>query len=126
MGPAYDALALSPNFAIDHTAWVYASAGAQGTGLFRSVDAGATWTLFVAGLQAKAIAPSPNFAIDQTLFAATSDGRLQKSIDGGLQWTPVLSHPITALAVSPAYGASQTLYAGAKDRIRLRRTCIVR
>ena len=52
---------------------------------------------------------------DQTLFASTPDARLLKSIDGGNTWTPVLSYTITALAISPAYGASQTLYAGVKE-----------
>ncbi len=108
-------LALSPNFAVDHTAWAYFSAGPLDTGIFRSVDGGATWTLLTNAIAANLIVPSPNYAIDQTLFAATQDGRLQKSIDGGQHWTPVLNHPITAFAVSPAYGASQTLYAGAKN-----------
>ncbi len=108
-------LALSPNFAVDHTAWAYFSAGTLDTGIFRSVDGGATWTLLTNAIAADLIAPSANYAIDQTLFAATQDGRLQKSIDGGLHWTPVLSHPITTFAVSPAYGVSQTLYAAAKD-----------
>ncbi|HTP10204.1 MAG TPA: hypothetical protein VMP08_18250 [Anaerolineae bacterium] len=108
-------LALSPNFAIDHTAWAYFSAGTLDTGIFRSVDGGTTWTLLTNSIVADLIAPSSNYAIDHTLFAATQDGRLQRSIDGGLRWTSVLNHPITTFAVSPAYGASQTLYAAAKD-----------
>ena len=115
MPGTYDALALSPNFALDHTAWLYADAGPQGTGLFRSVDAGATWMLFANGFHADAIVPSPNFALDQTLFADTPDGHVQKSSDGGATWTPVLTHTISALAISPAYGASQTVYAASKD-----------
>ncbi|MFN8595273.1 MAG: hypothetical protein U0559_03700 [Anaerolineae bacterium] len=115
MPATYDALAVSPNFAVDHTAWLYADAGPQGTGLFRSVDDGATWSLFADGFHAEAIVPSPNFALDQTLFADTPDGHVQKSTDGGATWTAVLTHTITALALSPAYGASQTIYAAAKD-----------
>ncbi len=114
-GPLCTTLALSPNFAVDHTAWAYFSAGPLDTGIFRSVDGGATWTLSTNAIVADLIAPSSNYAIDQTLFAATPDGHLQKSIDGGQHWTPVLNRPITAFAVSPAYGASQTLYAAAKD-----------
>ena len=33
----------------------------------------------------------------------------------GQHWTTVLNHSITALALSPAYGASRTIYAGVKD-----------
>jgi photosystem II stability/assembly factor-like uncharacterized protein len=108
-------LALSPNFAVDHTAWAYFSAGPLDTGIFRSVDGGLSWALLTNTIAADLIVPSSNYAIDQTLFAATQDGRLQKSIDGGQHWTPVLNHPITAFTVSPAYGASRTLYAAAKD-----------
>ncbi len=64
---------------------------------------------------AERLVPSPNYAIDQTLFSATQDSHLQKSIDGGASWTPILTHTISALAISPVYGASQKIYAAAKD-----------
>ncbi len=108
-------LALSPNFAVDHTAWASAFSGPLGLGLLRSADSGATWTLLTSAVSTDLIVLSSNYATDHTLFAATQDGRLQKSTDGGQHWTPTLNHLITALALSPAYGASQTIYAGVKD-----------
>ena len=106
-------LALSPNFAVDHTAWAYFSAGPLDTGIFRSVDGGATWMLLTNAIAANLIVPSPNYAIDQTLFAATADSRVMKSTDGGAQWWPDMNQAVTALTISPAYGASGTLYAAA-------------
>ena len=108
-------LAFSPDFAVDHTAWASVDYGPSGWALLRSMDSGATWSLLTNALSAELIVPSPNFAIDQTLWAATQDSRLQKSLDGGQHWTTVLNHSITALALSPAYGASRTIYAGVKD-----------
>jgi len=109
------ALAFSPDVAADHIVWASSSYGPLGPGLLRSVDGGATWSLLTASVVAEHIVPSPNYAIDHTLFATTQDGHLQKSIDGGQNWSPILTHTISALAVSPAYGASPTIYAAAKD-----------
>ena len=112
-GPFCTTLAVSPNFAVDHTAWAYFSAGPLDTGIFRSVDGGVNWTLLTNAIVANLIVPSPNYAIDQTLFAATTDGRVMKSTDGGAQWWPDMNQAVTALTISPAYGASGTLYAAA-------------
>ncbi len=109
------ALAISPDFAVDQTAWVYMSGGPLGAGVLRSTDRGETWAVLNTEIVAETIVPSSNYAADHVLFASTSDGRLQKSIDGGEHWTPILNHPITALAISPVYGASQTLFAGVQD-----------
>ncbi len=106
----YD-LALSPQYAIDHTAWAYV----QGQGLLRTTNSGDTWSTVNNDFVAETLLPSPNYAADQTLFASTPDARLLKSIDGGGHWTTVLNYTITSLAISPAYGASQTLYAGVKE-----------
>ena len=83
------------------------------SGIYRSVDGGATWSLLTNAVAADLIVPSPNYAIDQTLFVATADGRVMKSTDGGAQWWPDMNQAVTALTISPAYGASQTLYAAA-------------
>ncbi len=111
------ALAISPNFANDHTAWVVAQSGPLGSGILQTINGGNTWSLITNVVSVNILLASPNYAADQTLFASTTDGHLQKSIDGGQHWTPVLNHPISALAISPAYGASQTVYAAAKDNI---------
>ena len=85
-----------------------------GRALLRTTNGGDTWSVINNDFVAELLLVSPNYPIDHTLFASTSDARLLKSSDGGATWTPVLSGTITALAISPAYGASQTLYAGVK------------
>lgn len=107
------ALALHPNYPVTPTVWVSASPYPE-TAVYRSTDGGDTWVPLTPTLHAQFIAPSPNYAVDRTLFVGTHGGGLQRSVDGELSWTEVLSGPVTALAVSPAYGASQTLYAGVK------------
>jgi photosystem II stability/assembly factor-like uncharacterized protein len=106
----YD-LALSPDYTIDHTAWVYV----VGQGILRTINSGDTWGMINNDFVAERLLPSPNYTADQTLFAATPDARLLKSMDGGAHWAPVLYYTITSLAIAPAYGASQTLYAGVKE-----------
>ena len=106
------ALAISPNYASDHTVWVSASSGPLGAGLLVSTNGGNSWSMLAATLHAQVLVPSPNFAVDHTLFAGTNDSGLQRSTDGGSHWVQLLSHAITSLTVSPVYGASRTLYAG--------------
>jgi len=77
-------LVFSPDFASDRTVF----AGTD-NGLFRSRDAGATWTPIGVGRPLSAVAVSPAFAEDQTLLAATADGDLSISRDGGQSWGSV-------------------------------------
>jgi photosystem II stability/assembly factor-like uncharacterized protein len=117
-GPVYSGsfcttLALSPNFAVDRTAWAYFSAGPLDTGIFRSIDGGVNWILLTNAIVANLIVPSPNYAIDQTLYAATADNRVMRSTDGGVNWWPDMNQAVTALTISPAFGASETLYSAA-------------
>ncbi len=109
------ALALSPRFASDHTLWIATSTYSSAEGIRVSTDGGDTWAPLAPGVHAQVLAPSPNYAEDHTLFAGTLDAGLQRSTNGGLNWTQVLSLPVTALAVSPAYGASRTVYAGVQE-----------
>lgn len=113
-GSLYAALAVSPDFADDHTLWVSAFSGGSGVGIYCSVDGGDTWALLPSWVEARVLAPSPNYGVDQTLFAG-GQGGLWRSVNGGAAWTQALTQPVTALAVSPAYGASRTLYAGVKE-----------
>lgn len=111
----YRGLAISPDFGLDRTVWASAFTGSSALGIYASYDGGEVWTSLAPSVHAELIVPSPNYAVDQALFAATNDAGLQRSIDAGSSWTQVLSHSITALAVSPAFGASQTLYAGGRE-----------
>jgi len=65
---------------------------------------------------------SPDYPADQTLFLGISDGsftrKLYRSADGGQTWTqlrgglPEGSYLALDLAISPAFGADRTLFAG--------------
>jgi photosystem II stability/assembly factor-like uncharacterized protein len=114
-GRVYQALALSPDFPTDRTLWASEFTFSSALGLYVSTDGGDTWASLAPSVRAQVLVPSPNYAVDRTLFAGTHDDGLQMSTDGGVSWTEVLTLPVTALAVSPAYGASQTLYAGVKE-----------
>ena len=109
------ALAISPNYAADQTLWVSAFTDSAAWGIYVSHHGGDNWSILTHDIHAEVLAPSPNYAVDGTLFAGTYDNGLQRSTDSGTLWTRVLNHPVTALAVSTAYGASRTLYVGVKD-----------
>lgn len=112
---AYNAIAISPNYANDHTVWASALSYTMAVGVYRSTDGGSTWALVAPGLYVQRLVVSPNFAIDQTLFAGMADDGIHRSTNGGLVWTRVMPTAyVTALAISPAYGASQTVYAAAR------------
>ncbi|RPI58223.1 MAG: hypothetical protein EHM56_02340, partial [Chloroflexi bacterium] len=108
------ALAVSPAYAADRTVWASEFTYSSALGLFVSHDGGQTWSPLAPGLHATILRPSPNYAVDRVLLAGTQDAGLQRSANGGLTWTGVLASPVTALAVSPAFGASQTAYAGVR------------
>ena len=104
------ALAVSPNYADDHTLF----AATWGDGVFKSTDGGASWFAVSYGLTdltVKALAISPQIG-DNTIFAGTNAG-VFKSTTYGLYWvsTP-LTYPIHALAISPGYAGDQTVFAG--------------
>jgi len=89
-----EALALSPAFAKDGTAF----AAFDGAGLLRTTDGGLMWEAASAGLiyenaAFSALALSPSFAQDRTLYAllawwaeGSEGSRLYRSIDGGDSW----------------------------------------
>ena len=117
-----NALALSPNFATDQTA--FAAAGMIGQhgfvegGLYRSSDGGEHWTAVSPAPHAyTALALSPNFATDRTVWAAATGATtavgLYRSTNGGDSWSLVAPGlNVSALAVSPNYALDQTLFAG--------------
>ncbi len=98
------AIALSPNFAADHTLL----AAGESNLIYRSADAGVTWQISNAGIEewyiAMRFAFSPNFATDRTVFLA-GYGALYRSTDGGATWQPLLEahSPHFGVGVSPAF-----------------------
>ncbi len=85
-------------------------AGTQGSGIYKSVDAGQTWAPAGAGagLQPSAIVIDPRDS--SVLYASTYDAGVFRSGDGGGHWTPLnrgLDLPTTSaqgLAIDPLSG----------------------
>jgi photosystem II stability/assembly factor-like uncharacterized protein len=114
-GGSVAALALSPNYSIDHTVF----AGLRGQGVYRTSDGGDSWQrVGPSGWVVVGLAISPDYGVDGTLFAATglptTGFHIYRSTDEGDSWqevTPVWSSPPNTprLAVSPDYGADRTV-----------------
>ena len=115
-GGSVSALALSPNYAADHTVF----AGLRGHGVYRSVDSGSSWQpAGPADWVVAALAISPHYAADQTLFVSaglpTTAFKVYRSTDEGGSWqdvTPTWAGPPNApgFAISPHFANDQTLY----------------
>jgi hypothetical protein len=63
---------------------------ASGSGIWKSIDAGSTWTMlsqFPASVSVFSLAVDPT--LSNTLYAGTSTIGAQRSVDGGLTWTAV-------------------------------------
>ncbi|MEJ2749569.1 MAG: hypothetical protein P8183_16935, partial [Anaerolineae bacterium] len=102
------AIAYSPNFASDQTAF------SAGDGVHKSEDAGLTWTQVLSD-PIRSLAVSPNFAVDNSLFAG-GWGDFYRSNNGGSSWvTRTVAAEVTsidALTLSPHFASDQTLFAG--------------
>ena len=118
-GVSVTALALSPDYAADHTVF----AGLRGRGVYRTTDSGDTWQS--AGLSNQvivALAISPNYAADHTVFAAvglpTTGYMIYRSTEGGANWQAPFVTPyaygfntLISLSISPDFAHDHTLYA---------------
>jgi photosystem II stability/assembly factor-like uncharacterized protein len=89
-------------------------------GLFRTVDAGLTWTK-VPGFSAavNSIVAAPPSQVTPTAFYANLEGfGVQRSVDGGVTWTParrgLAPVPVSSLTVDPH--DPRLLYAGSQTR----------
>src|SRR5689334_15484348 len=60
-------------------------ARADAAGIFKSADAGASWSLIQAGLFFSGVAVDPSR--HTTIYETNATGFLLKSLDGGLHWT---------------------------------------
>ena len=115
-GGLIPALAVSPNYATDHTAY----AGANDGRVYKTTDGGANWTAVSTGINTSelilALAISPNYSTDNTVFAGVNSRGVYKTTDDGENWTEVLSSSSAgdtrSLAISPNYATDQTIFAG--------------
>lgn len=112
-GGAVDALAISPNFAVDQTLF----AGTNGGGVYKTADGGQTWheaNVGLTNLSVYVLGISPDFRQDQMLLAGTSYSGLFRSTDGGASWTqmpsPLHAGEIKGIAFSPNFAADGTVF----------------
>jgi photosystem II stability/assembly factor-like uncharacterized protein len=129
VNPYTDAVTMSPNYAADKMAFVGTTAGLQ------RISAGSSrWQLMEAlGIPTfpRSLGISPGFAQDSTIFIGTHLGinyakyvdyhgklipnqGLFISVDAGNTWAPtgIGGPPIDSIAVSPAFPADRTVFAG--------------
>ncbi|HEY66337.1 MAG TPA: hypothetical protein G4O02_17440 [Caldilineae bacterium] len=102
-GKVVQALAISPNYAEDHTLF----AGTEADGVYRSTDGGVTWAPSGTGTEdttVNCLWVSPNFAEDRLVLAGTSSGIL-RSLDGGDTWEVVYPASDLTLALAGVPGA---------------------
>jgi photosystem II stability/assembly factor-like uncharacterized protein len=106
-------MAVSPKFEADRTVF----AGTESCGIFRSTDAGKTWTPCNTGLAidggdlplVNALWLTPQTVSGFDCVAASGDGRLFHSADGGAQWRQVDAPGVPVLCLG---GTGQQLFAG--------------
>lgn len=107
------ALAMSPAYSTDFTAFVGGPSGA-----FRTADGGATWTAVNSGISytdVSAFGLSQSFSADGTIFAGTAGGGIFKSTDRGSSWTGassgITNGTINSVTLSPSFTTDRTLLA---------------
>ncbi|MBN1221386.1 MAG: hypothetical protein JXM69_20855 [Anaerolineae bacterium] len=114
-----EAVAFSPAYATDQTLL----ASVWDDGLFRSTDAGITWTPSGSGLPSgvvpQVLALSPHFDADgMALLVSNQDQTIYRSSDGGNNWTATdltLQRGKQWLTFSPNFAADQLVFAGSQN-----------
>jgi hypothetical protein len=93
-------------------------AGTWDRGLFKSADAGRTWSpvAIPTNLPIRSIALSPNYAFDNTLYVATWGTGIFRSFDGGTSWgqlnTGLTDLLVRSVLMPPTYPLDGVVYAG--------------
>lgn len=120
---AVKSLAISPDYATDHT--LFAGGSFFGaSGIFKTSSTETHWTSVAQGVppeaRVNALAISPTYGTDLRVFAGTDLG-VYKSASGGASWSlrnDGLAEPVTpvfSLAISPAFATDHTLFAGSSE-----------
>jgi len=128
--PFATVLAISPGFASDGAVYF----GTRYHGIFKSVDGGFHPSLVwdAMGRTVTALVISPDFPSDSTLFTTLRGAGIYKTVNGGQTWKPAnngltfleswhspTTYDITEkdifLAISPRYGADQTVFAACSE-----------
>jgi photosystem II stability/assembly factor-like uncharacterized protein len=109
--PIVRQLALSPNYASDHT--ILFGSRTSPRGVFASTDSGATWTDWLVDAIDVALF-SPNYALDRAVWVARNDDRTFRrdvliTTNQGDAWEFVRSGTALPYAVSPAYAQDSTI-----------------
>ena len=111
--PGFQGLVMSPNWSDDSTLYNYTPVG-----VFRSENAGGSWTQVVSGLGAvnvDVLVPVPSEGLEEVVYAGTPQG-VFVSRDGASSWASAnVGLPdnlgINHIAVSPVFNADGTLIA---------------
>jgi photosystem II stability/assembly factor-like uncharacterized protein len=123
------AVAISPNYQVDHTLLAGLAAQDRNGGLYRSTDEGDTWQPVTRGLtdlEISQIVFSPTFARDQTVFLTTAYRGLFRSTDGGDTWQALAAGyavdpseaPLSHLAVSPTFAQDKLIMISGRALLR--------
>lgn len=112
-------LTFSPNYAADRTLFAGSSVMGTRNGIWKSTDAGVTWSYNKVGgiidISIEAVVLSPAYVQDQTVFAGGNG--IYKSTDGGATWRNVSRSSVSgfinasALVISPNFVNDRTLFA---------------
>ncbi|TEU13337.1 MAG: hypothetical protein E3J21_18765 [Anaerolineales bacterium] len=116
-----DAIALSPGYAMDHTAYAWV----KNRGLYRSTDASGSWEQAFEEEEwsVQSLVLSPRFPTDGMLFVGALFGQLHQSFDGGFTWQdlsaglPSGTVWVRALVLSPDSENDSTLFAGLDEGV---------
>ena len=106
-GRAFLTVAVSP-----HQADVI-FAGADGHGIFRSVNGGGSWRPMSRGLESPYVVSIAFDAADRrVIYATTVPAALYRSVDGGETWEPLASLPATDVVRRPPHVVTHPTRAG--------------
>ncbi|HXM39618.1 MAG TPA: BACON domain-containing carbohydrate-binding protein, partial [Bryobacteraceae bacterium] len=109
------AVAVSPNFAQDHTLLAATGVLSIKTNvqvLMKSTDGGVNWSIlpgFANNGVITALAFSPGYAQDQTIFVTANQG-LFESTNQGTSWSRLYKPSLLNLALSPNFAVDNTLF----------------